>query len=367
MGTSACLHLARRGRRVLGLDRFDIPNRRASHHGRSRMIRLAYFEHPDYVALLRRAYENWRALERDAGRELLHVTGGLYLGPPDSDLVAGSGTAAREHGLAHEILEPSAVRRRWPVFRVADDWVGFWEPEGGFLVPEDVVKTQAELAVRHGAELHTGEPVVRWESRGDAFSVRTERAEYEAGSLVLTAGPWTASLAAGAGLPLTVTRQILAWFASPDLSPFAPGTFPCFAIDSAPRGAGRGLFYGFPVTEERRGFKVARHFPGERCDPDEVDRDARPGETDALREDLRRWLPGADGPIARTCVCLYTNTPDGHFIVDRFPESERVFVATGFSGHGFKFASVIGEALADLVTEGRTDLPIGFLGLARFS
>jgi sarcosine oxidase len=158
----------------------------------------------------------------------------------------------------------------------------------------------------------------------------------------------------------------MAWFDPPDLAPFARGTFPSWAIDPVPRGEDHGLFYGFPVEDERRGFKAALHRPGESCDPDEVDRDPRPGEADALRELLRRWLPSADGPVVKQCVCLYTNTPDGHFVIDRHPAEERVVVAAGFSGHGFKFASVVGEALADLATEGRTDLPIGFLGLGRF-
>ena len=366
MGSSACYHLARRGLSVLGLDRLEVPNRRGSHHGRSRMIRLAYFEHPDYIALLRRAYENWETLQREYGAQLLHITGGLYLGPPDSELVAGSLEAAERHELPHEVIEPHTIRDRFPEFRLPEEMVGFYEPQAGFLVPEKVVAAQAELAVRHGAQLHERERVTDWGADGSGVVVRTDAGEYHAGKLVFAAGAWSIGLLDEVGVDLTVTRQTMAWFSPAHPEQFAVGTFPCWAIDPVPRGQHRGLLYGFPVTADRPGFKIAHHWPAEPCDPDRVDRDPRPDDEEPLREALGRYVPSACGPLLSLCICLYTNTSDGHFVIDLHPNHERVVVAAGFSGHGFKFVSVVGEVLADLAAEGRTDLPVEFLGLSRF-
>jgi sarcosine oxidase len=362
MGSSACYHLARRGARVLGLEQFDIPHVLGSSHGQSRMIRLAYYEHPDYVPLLRRAYELWHELETISGQKLLHLTGGLYIGEPDGEVVGGSLRAARQNGLEHEMLTPRELARRYPQFTIPDGWVGMVEPQAGFLLPERVVAACAEAALRCGATLHGREKVLNWSSGADGITVRTTRDEYRAKQLVFCGGAWSGTLLRDLGVALTVTRQVLAWVWPKEPAQFALGVLPVWAID---RGDGT-LYYGFPMMADVPGFKVAHHGRGALTDPDKVIRDLLPGDEETFRPVLRQMLPRADGPLLSMRVCLYTNSPDSHFILDRHPRHERVTIACGFSGHGFKFSSVVGEVLADLTLEGRTTLPAQFLGLHRF-
>src|SRR4051794_32856335 len=362
MGSSACCHLARRGARVLGLEQFDIPHARGSSHGQSRMIRKAYYEHPDYVPLLRRAYELWDELGQAAGEELLHRTGGLYLGPPDGGLVGGSLRSAREHGLAHELLDRPHLAARFPQFRVPADWVGLYETDAGWLPPERVVAAYANEALKAGAELHGNEPVAAWSADATGVTVTTDRGQYRADRLIFCGGPWTSRLVADLGIPLVVTRQVMAWVSPPNREPFQPGRLPVWAIGH-PDGS---LHYGFPMHPDSPGFKLAHHTPGTPTDPDNVARLPQPGDEQTIRPALARFLPDADGPLLALRGCLYTNSPDHHFILDRHPTHERVTVACGFSGHGFKFASVVGEVLGDLAVKGSTNLPAQFLGLARF-
>ena len=362
MGSSACYHLARRGAAVLGLERFDIPHALGSSHGQSRMIRLAYYEHPDYVPLLRRAYELWHALETISGQKLLYLTGGLYIGEPEGELVGGSLRAAREHGLEHELLGPRELALRFPQLTIPDGCVGMLEPQAGFLLPERVVAAYAEAALRSGAELHGREAVVNWSSDAAGVTVVTTRGEYRAKHLVFCGGPWSGTLLRDLGVELTITRQVLAWVWPKEPDRFALGTLPVWAID---RGDGT-LHYGFPMMQDVPGFKVAHHGRGPVTDPDKVIRDVLPGDEQTFRPILRQMIPAANGPLLSMRVCLYTNSPDSHFIIDRHPRHDRVTIACGFSGHGFKFASVVGEILADLALQGRTELPAQFLGLARF-
>jgi len=365
MGSAACLALARRGVRVLGLEQFSIPHEMGSSHGDSRMIRLCYYEHPDYVPLLRRAYELWADLEREAGCTLLIRTGGLYLGLPGSEFVLGSQRAAQEHALPHEMLDRAEIARRFPQFHVSDDAIALFEPSAGILLPEMVVSAQAELALRRGAAIHAVEPVRDW--RADARSVRvtTSRGEYYADRLIICGGAWTGTLVRSLGVRLLVTRQVLGWLWPRKPDAFALGRLPVWAHDQP----GGTQHYGFPMLphSSRPGLKIAHHHRGEPADPATVDRSPRPGDEEDFLPQVRRILPEADGPLLSMRICLYTNSPDSHFIVDRHPEHERVTMACGFSGHGFKFASVMGEALADLAMHGRSAHPIGFLGLDRLS
>jgi sarcosine oxidase len=362
MGSSACYHLANRGARVLGLEQFDIPHARGSSHGQSRMIRMAYYEHPDYVPLLRRAYELWDELERVSGQKLLHVTGGLYMGPPAGEIVGGSLQSARRHGLAHELLDRAQVERRYPQFRIPDDWAALYEPRAGFLPPERTVAAYAEAALRRGAELHGHEPLLAWRATGSAVDVRTTRGEYHADRLVFCGGPWSAKLLAELAVPLVVTRQVLGWVwpRRPEL--FALGRLPVWAIEKE-----GGIYYGFPMMGDGPGLKLADHSRGTVTDPDRVAREVTAEDEQTFRPAIDRYIPDARGPTLAMRVCLYTHSPDSHFIIDRHPGYERVTVACGFSGHGFKFASVVGEVLADLALVGRTSLPISFLGLSRFA
>jgi sarcosine oxidase len=371
MGSSACWHLARRGASVLGLEQFDIPNAMGSSHGESRMIRLCYYEHPDYVPLLRRAYELWRELESRSGQTLLHLTGGLYMGPAASEFITGTLLAARKHQLPHDLLDGEAIRTRYPQFHLRDDDVGIFEPNAGFLLPEAIISAQAELALRSGAVIHAREPVRDWSVERESVIVRTDRGTYVAKHLVICAGPWSGALmqrnpgAGSSASPLTVTRQTLAWLWPRRPSLFEMDRLPVWAI-----GHDDGtLHYGFPMLKggaSRPGVKIAHHARGPAVDPDRIDGATTAADESSLREAIRRFVPEADGPILSMRVCMYTSTPDSHFIIDRLPGRDRATIACGFSGHGFKFASVVGEILADLALDGRTSHPIAFLGAARF-
>jgi sarcosine oxidase len=339
MGSAAAYHLARRGVGVLGLDRFTPPHALGSSHGQTRIIREAYFEHPLYVPLVQRAYELWAELERDCGRELLRITGGLSIGRPDGVLVSGARRSAREHRLSHEMLASAEVRARYPALQPAHDMVAVAEPRAGVLFPEACIEAHLALARAAGATLQLGEPVQRW----TATSVITERGEYRCRQLLLAAGAWTGSLLQGRGMPLGVERQVLYWFAPVrSASLFAPDRCPVHLWEPAPHR----YFYGFP--DLGTGVKVAVHHGGEAATPDSLRRVVADAEVQAMRGLLRRFVPDADGALRSSVVCMYTNTPDEHFWIARI--DGEAMVASACSGHGFKFASVIGEVLADLLT-----------------
>lgn len=363
MGSAAAYQLAGRGARVLGLEQFDIPHARGSSHGYSRMIRTAYFEHPDYVPLLRRAYELWRELEQVSGQTLLHLTGGLYLGRLKDPLISGSLGAAREHALAHEMLSREELRRRFGQFHVPDDFVGFFETNAGFLTPERVVAAYAEAALRRGADLRGHQRVLDWSRDGSGFVVRTREQTWHAARLIICAGAWSGKLVESLGVSLTVTRQVLGWVWPPRTDRFAYGTFPVWAMGHADGS----LHYGFPMMPDNPGFKIAHHAPQAVVDPDAPRTEPQIADESSFRPFLQSVMPDADGPLLALRTCFYTNSPDHHFIIDRLPGCDGVTIACGFSGHGFKFASVIGEVLADLAMNGVTPLPVGFLGLARFN
>jgi sarcosine oxidase len=361
MGSAAAYHLARRGASVLGFDRFAPPHALGSSTGRSRIIREAYFEDPLYVPLVRRAYELWAELERATGRTLFVRTGGLMLGPPDGVVVAGALRSAREHVLPHEILDAAEVHRRVPGMRVTSDMVGVWEPRAGFLVPEAAIAAHLALAAEHGAELHTDEPVLAWEPVGDGVLVTTARGRYRARRLVLAAGAWMAGLLGSCAPPLAVERVVQHWFrpARPtDL--YAPSRFPVFIGEYAPGLA----WYGFPDVGD--GVKAALHHQGTAADADTVRRTVAPEEVAYVHALLRAFMPCADGPCVESTVCMYTNTPDEHFVIDTLAEHPHVIVASACSGHGFKFSPAVGELLADLALGATVRFELGPFGLGRF-
>lgn len=348
MGSAAAFHLARRGLRVLGLDRFTPPHSFGSSHGQSRIIREAYFEHPMYVPLVQRAYQLWDELERASQRDLLLVTGGLMIGRPDGVLVKGARRSADEHRLPHEILTAIDVKARYPALRPDDDMVAVWEPRAGILFPEDCIEAHLSLAKTHGAALRYGEQVLSWQADGDGVRVVTDQGEYRAGQALLTAGSWMASLVPELNLPLTIERQALFWFTPrANGANFSPERCPIHLWESSPRR----FFYGFPDLGE--GVKVAGHHEGELTSPERVSREVSDAEVEAIRTPMRRYVPDADGALRSTAVCLYTNTPDEHFWIDRHPQHSQVLIASPCSGHGFKFSSVLGEVLADLLTSGQ--------------
>lgn len=361
MGSATALTLARRGLRVAGFDRFHPPHRFGSSHGRSRIIREAYYESPIYVPLVQRAHTLWHALERDSGRSLFTRTGGLMLGRPEGELVSGTRRSVAEHGLPCEQLDAAAIRRRFPAFRVEPDTIGILEPRAGFLDPEACVESCLTLAIAAGAELHFDAAVAGWRRDGDGLVVDTAAGPVRAGSVVLAAGAWLGALGGGAGLPLTVTRQVMHWFRpAGDPALFGPARMPVFIWEWEP---GR-MIYGFPDVGD--GFKVARHHEGAIVAADGVDRSVGAGEVAEMREIVRRCFPAADGPPLESAVCLYTSTPDHHFVLGPHPEEPRVILASPCSGHGFKFAPAIAEAIADLVTGRSPGEDLSLFSPARF-
>jgi sarcosine oxidase len=361
MGTAAACELARRGRRVLGIEQFLIGHDRGSSHGETRIIRKAYYEHPDYVPLLRRAYERWYELEQQSGQRLLVECGVLSLGPADSDVVAGVLASAAEHALPVERYGPAELSQRFPQFRIDDAWQGVLERDAGLLFVERCVVAHAEQARRHGAELHEREEVLGWRADERHVEVVTKRALYAAERLVITAGAWATRLLADVGVPFSVMRQVAMWFEVSRPESFRRDRFPCYFADTP-----AGFFYGFPMLDPL-GMKVARHYgAGELHDPTAVDWQVHPEDETPLRGFLQAYLPDADGGTTRSSVCMYTLTPDRHFVIDLHPRHANVAVAGGFSGHGFKFASVVGEILADLCERGATDFPVEMFQTTRF-
>ncbi|MDQ6671642.1 MAG: N-methyl-L-tryptophan oxidase [Chloroflexota bacterium] len=363
MGSATAYHLARRGQRVLGLERFQIPHSMGSSHGVTRIIRLAYYEHPSYVPLLQRSFELWRELQAGCGEQLLYVTGSIDAGPPGGGVFEGSLESCRLHGLPHEVLSGAQVSERFPAYRLPPDALALLQPDGGFLLPERCVVEHAAAARTLGAEIHSGERVRGWEALGDGIRAWTDGATYTAERLVLTAGAWATELVGPILQKLAVPeRQVLIWLQirRPDL--FRLDRFPVFNV-MVPEGR----FYGFPEYGVP-GFKFGKyHHLGEQVDPETVERLANPADEAPLRDFAERYFPDAAGATLDTQVCLFTNSPDEHFIVDVHPEYPQVSIAAGFSGHGFKFCSVIGEIMADLALQGETSHDIGLFRLKRFA
>ena len=351
MGSAALYHLARRGCRVLGIERFGVANDRGSMHGETRIIRLVYHEHAGYVPLVRRAYELWQELDST----LVHTVGLLDIGTADSWLIAGGMQSCRDHRLDYEVLDAAELRARFPQHAAPPDHVGLFQPDGGYLEAERGVRAHTRAAVAAGAELRTGERVLGWASSGDVLEVRTSAASYIADRLVLAPGAWGSTLLHLTGDLFVPARQVIAWFAKPGAAPE-----PVFIAEEE----GDAIFYG--VTHEGRLKLGLMHHPGGAVDPDSLERDVRDDELEALGEFAGRRLRGL-GSLVEARVCLFTNTPDKHFVIDRHPEAENVVIVSACSGHGFKFAPAVGEIAADLALEGETQHPIEFLRIGRFA
>lgn len=358
MGSAALYHLARRGKRALGLERFDVPHELGSSHGLTRIIRLAYFEHPDYVPLLRRAYELWRELETEAGEQLLHVTGTVECG---EQIFEGSLRSCEVHDLPHEVIDACETARRFPAYRLPPELPVLFQPDGGFLVPERCIVAHVNGALARGAVVRARERVLEWDAGENGVLVRTERGVVEAERLVLTAGAWSQDVARLPPGLVGAVRQALAWFqpARPEL--FEPARFPVFnlALDGE-------HFYGFPA-HGIPGFKLGRydHF-GEGGDPDAVSREPTLADERPLRAFAERYFPEGAGPTIALKTCLFEPSPDEHFLLDHHPDTESAVVGAGFSGHGFKFCSVVGEILADLALDGATRHDVELFRLGRF-
>ncbi len=368
MGSAAAYHLAARGKRVLGIEQYTAAHANGSSHGGSRIIRQAYHESPEYVPLILRAYELWGRLQKDTGTDLLQLTGGLMIGPPGSAVVQGALHSALEHGLLYEELNSTELRRRFPVLNPRSDETAMYEVKAGYLRPEAAVLSHLELAGRGGADLHFEETVETWtaDTAGEHVRVVTSKATYEAAQLVITTGAWAPETLAGLRLPLEVQRRVACWFqpGGRGIESFLPDRFPIYIWNVS----NQETFYGFPATDGRDGgVKLAMHSGAEKCSPSSLSRDVSAEEVEELRRQLREFIPSLNGRLVKAQTCMYTMTPDEHFIISLHAEFPQVAIAAGFSGHGFKFTSVIGEILADLIADGRTKHPIEFLSPSRFS
>lgn len=363
MGSAAAYHLAKSGLRVLGLDRFRPPHNFGSSHGLTRIIREAYFENPLYVPLVQRAYELWADLEKESGQHLLLKTGGLMIGPRDGALVAGASRSAQEHQLAHEILTSTDLAEKFPLFKVQDNPAAVWEPRAGILYPERAIQTHLDLAVKLGADLHFNEPVRKWEPLGKCVRIFTDSDFYTGNHLVLSPGAWMTSLLPAQHLPLTVERQVLFWFRpAAHLELFQPDRLPIFIRQYAHDR----FFYGFPDLGD--GVKVAFHHQGGRIDPNALAQEkVAQNEIDEMRGVLSKYMPDANGDLRSTAVCMYTNAPDEHFVLDYHPDFPQVVVASPCSGHGFKFSPAIGELIATMIQREQPRFNLDLFRLARFS
>jgi sarcosine oxidase len=362
IGSAIAAHSAARGASVIGLEQFGPAHDQGSSHGKSRMIRKAYFEDPAYVPLVLRSYELWRALERDSGAKLLRITGILSAGEETSDIIAGTKRAAAQHDLALEAWSEQDVRNRYPGLQMLRDEVALFEPDGGVLDPEEAVRAHLQVARAAGGELRFGTTMQRWEaSRRGIRIVLADGTELFAKSLVLSLGPWFKQTLESLGVSLRVQRNVQAWF-SPATNHYEAGRFPAFLLDRAGLPA---PLYGFPDFGD--GLKVAFHGLGQLTTAEEVDRDVDMARDVApIVQALEKWMPGAATTFRAAEPCMYSLTPDGNFVIDRHPAHPNVVLCGGFSGHGFKFAPVIGEIAADLALEGGSRHQIDFLSLKRF-
>jgi sarcosine oxidase len=350
MGSAALYHLARREACVLGLEQFDIPHEFGSSHGISRIIRLGYAEGSFYVPLLQRAYELWHELENHTGENLLIVTGGIDAGGRRSKTVTGVLKSCEEHRLQHEILDYRSVNERFPAYNLGEGMVGVFQPSSGFLLSERCIEAHVRAAQELGAEVHERECVKHWDVADGKVSVATDKGTYQARKLIVTAGPWTASVLPVLAPVAVPQRQVLIW-TQPLQHPehFALGAFPIFNLE-----APEGKFYGFPIYSVP-GFKIGKYYHRrQRIDPDHMDRDCHPKDEEVLRQGIQKYFPDADGPTLAMKTCIFTNTKDQDFILDLHPVCRQVAVAAGFSGHGFKFCSVVGEIMAQLALDGKT-------------
>lgn len=362
MGSATAACLARRGHRVLGFDRFAPPHPFGSTPGKTRIIREAYYEHPQYVPLVQRAYECWAEAGELAGEKLLLQTGGLMIGAPDGNLIAGTRRSAEVHGLPHEKLTAQEIRQRFPAFELPEWMHGIWEPRAGLLFPDRCIANYLRLARQQDAILNFDEPVEHWQVDGGGITVTTARGRYSAARLVLTAGAWMPELIAGLGVPLQVQRVVQYWF-EPTENPeqFDPARFPVYLLEYAPPNH---LFYGLPNTGD--GVKAAHHHPGEPTTANSLNRVIAPEEVGRMRELLGQYLPHVNGRLLQATACMYTNTPDLDFVIDVHPAHPQVIVASPCSGHGFKFSSAIGEVLADLAMKGSSAFDLAPFSLQRF-
>lgn len=360
MGSATCYQLAKRGQKVLGLEQFDIPHTYGSSHGHTRIIRLAYYEDPSYVPLLRRAYDLWEEIESIYGQQLLFKNASIDVGPADGEVFNGSLASCIEHGIGHEVLTGKELNRRFPGYQVPNEFKALYQEDGGFLVPERATTAFVEVAHQYGATIQAREKVLSWTPLRDGVKVVTNKGVYEAAKLIITAGAWNAQLLPILAGLAVAERQVLAWLQPLEPALFQPQNFPVFNMQ-----VGEERFYGFPVFGIP-GFKFGKYCHlKERGEPESFDREPNEKDETILRDFAAKFFPKGNGPTMSLKTCMFTNSPDDHFILDVHPEHPQIIFGAGFSGHGYKFASVIGEIMADLAIDGDTQHNINLLRFKR--
>jgi len=369
MGSAACYFLAAQGLKVLGLDQYKPPHSEGSHSGQSRIVRKAYFEHPDYVPLLNRAYELWDALEKISGKKIVHKTGILYAGPGNHIVLKGVLGSSELYHIPVEDLSVLELQSRFPAFSFPDHFRFLFEPDAGYVRPGEVIHTYVDFAKRTGC-LFVNEKVIGWKNVEDLIEVATENKKYTADKLVITPGAWAGKLIPDLNQKFNSSRQVLIWIDPAHKKDFESSVFPCWMIADDLR---ESVLYGFPWidkkdTDSASGVKLAWHSHGNMTDPDKVAWKIDNDEIEPVIKMTSAYIPGLkDANCVAASVCLYENTPDENFIIDHLPGyNNKVVVACGFSGHGFKFVPVVGEIIKDLVLKGSSDLPIEFLRYNRF-
>lgn len=361
MGSAIAYNLASHGAKVLGLEKFSLNHANGSSHGKSRIIRTAYFEHPSYVPLVKRAMDLWLKLQADSGMNLIRFTGGLMFGRPETQLISGTLESARQHQLPCETLSIHDVGSRFPTFHPSDGEIAVYEPNAGILFPENCIEAHTRQAEELGAEVYFNEPIIEWTATRDGVSVKTRNASYQAKSAIFAAGAWLTELLPELKLPLQCERNCVFWLKpSKNQDLFAADRMPFFLWELSD-----GVhFYGIPDLGE--GVKVARHHSGQYMSPDAVNRNVTEQDETPVRHFLENHIPWANGSVASAATCLYTNSPDEHFIIDHHPKHQNVVIVSACSGHGFKFASAIGEAVTEMLLNGKTSSDISLFKIERF-
>ena len=367
MGSSTCYQIAKQGHSVLGLEQFDIPHEIGSHTGQSRIIRKAYFEHPNYVPLLERAYENWQSLEQEISNQIYFKTGLLYFGPDNHMLIEGTQKSAIKYGIEVNELSQKDQLDKFPQFKIPESYTNLMEVDAGFITPERAILSFTKQALKYKAAIHTKEKTLEWSKKDGVIQVKTNKQTYKCKKLVLTTGAWTSKFSNVKNLE--VTRQIMAWAQPKNLNMFKLNNFPCWTFSDPSKN---GIYYGFPSLPnssfgELTGLKFAHHTKGTLSDPDMVNRNVSKEEEKILVEAIKKFIPKGVETINSMKTCLYTYSPDEDFILDFYNNNKDIVIAAGFSGNGFKFASVIGEILSELVTKGKSIHPINFLNANRFN
>ncbi len=361
MGSATLAHASRRGR-VLGIEQFERAHDLGASNGRSRIIRKAYFENHAYVPLLTRAYELWHELQTLTETPLLRLVGVLMVGDARSEVLYGVRNAARLYDIPLEQLDAGQILRRYPGTKPRRNEIALYEADAGVLFPEVAIEAHLGLAQRNGAEVRYSQAVTAWECLDDRITIRLRNGEVvDAARLAICAGPWLCTLAEDLRLPLRVQRNVQLWF-QPYTNAFGAESFPAFFVDRPEYPA---PLYGVPNLGE--GLKAALHGYGETTQPSALDRTIRESDIAVVKGALDDWIPHAAANYVTGKVCMYTRTPDDDFIIDRHPSDARVVIAGGFSGHGYKFCSVVGEIVSQLAFDGSSPHAIDFLRIDRFA